>query len=141
MTALLSLEEAQRRILDRAVALPAEQVPLAEAAERVLAHDATARTDLPPFDASAMDGFAVRSDETPGSLPVVGRIAAGRPAARGLGPGEAMAIATGGVVPTGADAVIPLEYVVEHDNKIEIAERVAAGGSVRPPRGGPRAGG
>ena len=135
MTALLSLEEAQRRILDRAVALPAEQVPLSEAAERVLAHDATARTDLPPFDASAMDGFAVRSAETPGSLPVVDRIAAGRPAARELGPGEAMAIATGGVVPPGADAVIPLEYVVERDNSIEVGERVAAGASIRP-RGG-----
>jgi molybdopterin molybdotransferase len=135
MTALLSLEEAQRRILERAVALPAEQVPLTEAAGRVLAEDATARTDLPPFDASAMDGFALRSAETPGSLPVVARIAAGRPAGRELRRGEAMAIATGGAVPLGADAVIPLEYVVARDNSIEIAERVAEGANVRP-RGG-----
>jgi molybdopterin molybdotransferase len=66
---------------------------------------------------------------------VVERIAAGRPARRPLAPGEAMAIATGGVVPDGADAVIPLEYVVEHDNTVAIRERVRSGAHVRP-RGG-----
>src|SRR5688500_16398700 len=105
MAALLSLEEAQRRILERVVRLSAEQIPLAEAAGRVLAEAARARVDLPPFDASAMDGFAVRSGETPGRLPVVERIAAGRPASRELRAGEAMGIATGGAVPAGADAV------------------------------------
>ena len=72
--------------------------------------------DLPPFASSAMDGFALRAADTPGTLPVAFRIAAGRPATRGLAPGEAMGIATGGVVPDGADAVIPIEYVVQHDN-------------------------
>jgi molybdopterin molybdotransferase len=133
--ALLSLEEAQRRILERVVPLPAEDVPLEEAAGRVLAEAATAQVDLPPFDSSAMDGYTVRSDDTPGRLPVVERIAAGRPASRELRPGEAMAIATGGEVPPGANAVIPLEDVVEKDNDVEIAERVEPGASVRP-RGG-----
>ena len=82
-----------------------------------------------------MDGFAVRAGDTPGTLPVVVRIAAGRPAPRPLEPGEAMGIATGGVVPDGADAVIPIEYVVEHDNEVEISEAVEPGAHVRP-RGG-----
>jgi molybdopterin molybdotransferase len=137
---LLSLEEAQRRILDRVVPLPVEQVGLVEAAGRILAEAATASVDLPPFDASAMDGFAVRSEDTPGRLPVVERIAAGRPATRALAGGEAMGIATGAAVPEGADAVIPLEYVVDHDNEIEIADRVALGASIRPRGGDLRAG-
>jgi molybdopterin molybdotransferase len=82
-----------------------------------------------------MDGFAVRSHDTPGQLPVVARIAAGVPAPRGLDPGEAMAIATGGVVPEGADAVIPIEYVVESDNDVEIRDRAGRGDNIRP-RGG-----
>jgi molybdopterin molybdotransferase len=135
MAALLTLDEAQRLILERAGRLPLETVPLEHAAGRVLGEAADSRTDLPPFDSSAMDGFAVRSEDTPGRLPVVARIAAGRPAPRALRAGEAMAIATGGAVPEGADAVIPLEYVVGHDNEIEIAERVEAGANVRP-RGG-----
>jgi molybdopterin molybdotransferase len=133
--ALLSLEDAQRRILARVVRLLGEQVRLAEAAGRVLVEPATARVDLPPFAASAMDGFAVQAGDTPGRLPVVERIAAGRPARNQLRSGEAMAIATGGAVPAGADAVIPLELVVAHDNEIEIEEAVEEGANVRP-RGG-----
>jgi molybdopterin molybdotransferase len=138
--ALLSLEDAQRRILARVASLPAETVALAEAAGRVLAEPATARVDLPPFDASAMDGFALRAADTPGRLPVVERIAAGRPAKRELRSGETMAIATGGAVPAGADAVIPLESVVDRDNEIEIGEAAASGANVRPRGGDLRAG-
>ena len=137
---LLSLEEAQARILERVVPLPSERVPLEAAAGRVLAEPATASVDLPPFDSSAMDGFAVRSADTPGRLPVVARIAAGRPAPRELRAGEAMAIATGGTVPGGADAVIPIEYVVDHDNDVEIPQAVDAGANVRPTGGDLRRG-
>jgi len=137
---LLTIEEAQRLILERVRPLPAERVPLAEAGGRVLAEDAAAIVDLPPFPSSAMDGYAVRSAETPGTLPVVARIAAGRPAPRKLQAGEAMAIATGGVVPEGADAVIPFEYVVERDNAVEIPEPVAPAANVRPRGGDLRAG-
>jgi molybdopterin molybdotransferase len=87
-----------------------------------------------------MDGFAVRSADTPGRLPVVARIAAGRPAPRPLASGEAMGIATGGVVPEGADAVIPIEYVVESDNGVEISEVVAELANVRQRGGDVRAG-
>jgi molybdopterin molybdotransferase len=137
---LLSLEEAQRRILERVVRLPAEQVALQDAAGRVTAAGVESRVDLPPFDSSAMDGFALRAADTPGLLPVVERIAAGRPASRALAAGETMAIATGGAIPEGADAVIPIEYVVDHGNEIEIAERVDSGADIRPRGGDIRAG-
>ncbi|HET9324915.1 MAG TPA: gephyrin-like molybdotransferase Glp [Gaiellaceae bacterium] len=135
MATLLSMEEAQRLILERVRPLESEQVALGEAAGRVLASEARSTVDLPPFDSSAMDGFAVRSADTPGRLPVGERIAAGRPAERELRPGEAMAIATGGAVPIGAEAVVPIEAVVEIDNTIEVAAGVEPGAHVRP-RGG-----
>ena len=135
MAELLSLEEALERILGRVTALGPEDVDLSAAAGRVLAEDARAVVDLPPFPSSAMDGFAVRSDDTPGRLPIVARIAAGVPAPRGLEAGEAMAIATGGVVPVGADSVIPIEDVVEDDNSVGIPDRVVQSDNVRP-RGG-----
>ena len=135
MAELLSLAEAQARVLERVRPLDTERVPIAEAAGRVLAEDAQALVDLPPFASSAMDGFALRSADSPGRLPVVARIAAGVPVTRALAAGEAMGIATGGVVPEGADAVIPLEYVVEDDNEIEIDHAVSQGDNVRP-RGG-----
>ena len=128
---LLSIDEALELVLARVEPLPAETVPVEHAVGRVLAEPASSTTDLPPFDSSAMDGFALRSQDTPGTLPVPLRIAAGAPAGRSLAPGEAMGIATGGVVPDGADAVIPLEYVVEHDNTIQIDEVVEAGANIR----------
>ena len=64
--------------------LPGEPVPLEEAAGRVLAEDARAAVDLPRFPSSAMDGFALRAADTPGTLPIVARVAAGRPAPRPL---------------------------------------------------------
>jgi molybdopterin molybdotransferase len=134
------MEEAQRLIIERARPLPAETVRLEQAAGRVLAEPARAAVDLPPFASSAMDGFALRAADSPGTLPVAARIAAGVPAPRPLGQGEAMAIATGGVVPEGADAVIPIEYVVDHDNEVEIPEPVVPGANVRPRGGDVRSG-
>ena len=135
MAELLSLAAALARVLERVAPLDTEAVPIGQAAGRIVAEDAHAAVALPPFPSSAMDGFALRSRDTPGRLPVVARIAAGVPAPRSLEAGEAMAIATGGVVPDGADAVIPLEYVVEHDNDVEVAETVSHGDNIRP-RGG-----
>jgi molybdopterin molybdotransferase len=135
MAGLLSLDEAVREVLECVRPLAAEHVPLDAAAGRVLAEDARAAVDLPPFASSAMDGFALRAADAPGPLPVVARIAAGRPAERPLAVGEAMAIATGGTVPEGADAVAPIEIVVENDNTVELAASIEAGANVRP-RGG-----
>src|SRR5437867_2824512 len=133
MADLLTIEEAQKLILERARPLGTERLSLEDAEGRILAEAARAAVDLPPFPSSAMDGFAVRSADTPGELPVVFRIAAGSPAPGRLGEGEAMGIATGGVVPEGADAVIPVEYVVEHDNSIRIADPVPRGANILPP--------
>ena len=128
---LLSIAEALRLVLARTSPLAAETVSIETAAGRVLAEDATARVDLPPFPSSAMDGYAVRSVDTPGALRVSGRVAAGAPASSPLRRGEAMGIATGGVVPEGADAVAPIEVVVERDNDtIEVAS-VDAGAHIR----------
>ena len=140
MPPLLSIDDALARVLSRAHPLAAENVPVAEAAGRVLAKDVAARVDLPPFASSAMDGFAVRAADLPGRLPVVFRIAAGLPAERPLGPGEAMEISTGGAVPEGADAVVPVEVVVETDNAIEVGDPVRPGAHVRPAGGDVRAG-
>jgi molybdopterin molybdotransferase len=132
---LRTIEEAQALVLARAQPLAAEPVAVAVAAGRVTAEAATAVVDLPPFASSAMDGFAVRAADAPGRLTVVDRAAAGSPAELALGAGEAIEISTGGVVPAGADAVVPIEYVVQDDNAIELAEAVAPGAHVRP-RGG-----
>src|SRR5579872_85013 len=137
---LLTLDEAQARVLEHVQPLPAEPVPLREAVGRVTAEAARAAVDLPPFASSAMDGYAVRAADLPGTLAVAGHVAAGVPSAEGVGPGQAMPISTGGVVPDGADAVVPVEYVVQRDNTIEVAEAVARGTHVRP-RGGDAAAG
>jgi molybdopterin molybdotransferase len=132
---LLTVRQAQALVLGHARPLPAETVPVSDAGGRITAGPVRAATDLPPFPSSAMDGFAVHAAGVPGRLRIVGRIPAGRPAPRALTAGEAMAIATGGVVPDGADAVVPVEYVVERDNDVEIPEAVESGANVRP-RGG-----
>jgi molybdopterin molybdotransferase len=132
---LLSIADAQRLILERVRVLPAETVPLEEAADRVLAEPALAVVDLPPFPSSAMDGYALRSEDTPGELTISAHAPAGRPAAIDLEPERAIGIATGGMVPEGADAVIPVEYVVENGNKVAVSTAVPSGDNVRP-RGG-----
>src|SRR6185437_7615711 len=137
---LLSLDEALACVLERVRPLPAERVPVADAAGRVLAEPARALVDLPPFPSSAMDGFAFRIEDVPGRLPVVFRIAAGRPAPRALAPGEAMAIATGGVVPEGADSVVPIEVVEGRDDTVVVSDNVGLKDNVRERAGDLRAG-
>jgi molybdopterin molybdotransferase len=130
----ITIEEAQRRVLERVEPLEAERVPIERAFGRVLAESATAASDLPPFPSSAMDGFAVRSADTeaaPARLAIVGEVAAGSPAEQALGPSEAMAISTGGVLPAGADAVIPIEHVIEGDGVVELSTAVKPGANVR----------
>jgi molybdopterin molybdotransferase len=132
---LLTLEEAQERILGRSRPLPAEAVSIGEAAGRVAAEDVLATVDLPPFASSAMDGFAVRSEDLPATLRIVGESAAGRPYEGRLDRGCAVAISTGAVVPDGADAVVRVEDVVQSENTVEVSSAVEPGAHVRP-RGG-----
>jgi len=74
---LLTVDEALMRIVEHALLLPVERVPVADADGRVAREPARAVVDLPPFPSSAMDGFAVRSADTPGDLPISFRVAAG----------------------------------------------------------------
>jgi len=111
-----TVEEHRAAVLSLVAALPSETVPLAQALGRVLASDVVAAVDLPGFDNSAMDGYAVRSADvagaTPGSpvvLDVDGDIAAGDTRRHTLRPGATMRIMTGAPMPDGADAVVPIE--------------------------------
>jgi molybdopterin molybdotransferase len=143
MAELVSIDEAHRFILERAKPLEAERVPIERAAGRVLAEPAAATVDLPPFPSSAMDGYAVRAADTreaPVTLAVVGEAAAGRPAEGKLGAGEAVAISTGGVVPAGADAVVPVELVELDSGRVRLSEPVAPAANVRDRGGDARAG-
>jgi len=132
MPGLLSIEDALAHVLARAQPLEVESVLLADCRGRVLLEEARAAVALPPFASSAMDGYAVRAADTPGRLELVGRVAAGRPVGRSLEQGQAMGIATGGAVPDGADAVVPIELVVDTDNGIHIEASAKAGDHVRP---------
>jgi molybdopterin molybdotransferase len=135
VAALLTLEEAQARVLGLARLLAADSVPIADAGGRVSADDVHALVDLPPFASSAMDGFAVHVADLPGTLRIAGESAAGRPFDGRLEAGCAVAISTGAVVPEDADAVVPIEYVVQQDNVVEIPQLVKLGAHVRS-RGG-----
>jgi molybdopterin molybdotransferase len=108
---MLSVGEAQARILEYFGPLGTEEVPLAECARRVLGADIVAPQDLPPFDNSSMDGYAVRAAEVSGpvTLPVSADIPAGVGMPAPLAPGTAARIMTGAPVPAGADAVVPVE--------------------------------
>jgi molybdopterin molybdotransferase len=132
---LLTIDDALARILDHARLLPEEMVSISHVAGRVLRRAAVAQVDLPPFASSAMDGFAVRAGDVPGELPVAFRVAAGAPADSSLPAGAAAAISTGGSVPEGADAVVPVELTEDRGGTVLITGRVTAGQHVRP-RGG-----
>src|SRR5512145_742424 len=114
--ALLSVAQARERILSHFQPVTTESLPLTECSNRVLAQDILAAIDLPPFDNSSMDGFAVRAQDVanatsdaPRSLRVVADIPAGSHPTISLKPGEAARIMTGAATPAGADAVVPVE--------------------------------
>lgn len=107
--ALLPLSEAQARLLALAVPLPIERVPVDDALGRYLAEPLLARRTQPPADLSAMDGYALRAADLPGPWRVIGESACGHPFRGALGPGEAVRIATGALIPQGADMVLMQE--------------------------------
>ena len=132
---LIDVETARARVL-AAVPGPAaaEPVLVPRALGRVLASDVVAADDVPGFDNSAMDGFAVRAADTaaaPVVLPVAGESRAGHPASDPLPGGAAMAISTGAVLPEGADAVVPVEDTAARDAAVEVRVAVRAGRHVR----------
>jgi molybdopterin molybdotransferase len=116
---MISLEEARAGVLSGVEALAPGRRPLAEVAGTVLAEEVRAPTALPPFDNSAMDGFAVRAADTrsaPTRLAVVGAVMAGQDRTEALHEGEAVRIMTGAPIPPGADAICMLEVVDEEDD-------------------------
>jgi molybdopterin molybdotransferase len=132
--ALISVADALHRVLAHAQALPAEDVPLADANGRVIARDVTARRTQPPADVSAMDGYAVRAADVakaPVGLKVIGEVAAGRPFAAVVGPGEAARIFTGGVIPAGADTVVVQELANREADRVEVLKSSSRGRHIR----------
>ena len=117
-----------------------ERVRLEDASGRILAERVVADADYPSAPRSAMDGFALIASRAPGSFAVVGEIAMGHPWPRRLQPGEAVRIPTGGVVPDGADAVVPIEDARLTGSVLAVDAALAEGENVNPEAGDMRAG-
>jgi molybdopterin molybdotransferase len=135
---LFTVDEAYRAVLERVVALPARRLPLRDAVGCVLAEPVTADLDLPPFDKSLVDGFAICTEDLVGAgcrLTIGEEIAAGETPTRPLAPGEAAAVMTGAPLPANTDAVVMIEHVrFENDGIIVDPARIKAGQN-RLPRG------
>ena len=113
---MINAGEALRIILDSTAPLKSERIKLVDAPGRVLADDVIAKVNIPPFDNSSMDGFAViasdldrTSESNPVSLKIAGESSAGNPFQKKLKSGFAVRVMTGGVIPAGADAIVPIE--------------------------------
>ncbi len=135
---ILSVEQAQERILAGIKPLGAESIPPAEALGRVLAEDVTAAEDIPPLANSAMDGYALRAQDTASASPshplrlrVIGSLAAGQVFTRELGVDEAVRIMTGAPLPAGADAVVRFEQVSVGDGSISLTAPLEQAANVR----------
>jgi len=137
MAKAIEIEAARREVLARARLTAVEEVWLDQALGRHLAIDAVSEGPFQPFDNSAMDGFAVRAEDVAGAtgspvgLTVVDESRAGHPAKRTLGSGEAIAISTGAMLPSGADAVVRVEDTERDGQRVLISASVAAGANVR----------
>ena len=139
--ALLSVEEALARVLDGVAPTAPETAAIAEARGRILALPLSALLTQPPFDAAAMDGYAVRTADIatpPATLAVIGEAAAGHPFAGKIGSGEAVRISTGAPMPEGADAVVIQEDATRVRDRVVVAR--AEAGHVRRTGGDFRAG-
>jgi molybdopterin molybdotransferase len=133
--AAIPVDEALAIVLAHTPSLPAEDVLLTDALGRVLAEVVTADQDMPPFDRSAMDGYAVRDADvanTPVTLPVTGQVRAGQHPTQTLKAGEAIQVMTGAPVPPGATAVQPLEKTraLDGGRRVEVLEPVAPGAHI-----------
>ena len=134
----IAVREAVQRGLDAVTPLDPETVPLEDALGRVLAVDAVSPVDQPPWDNSAMDGYAARaddlrgaSDDAPVRLRVVDDIPAGGFPSRPIGPGEAARIMTGAPVPDGADSVVRVEHTDAGEDVVAIRKDRDAGANIR----------
>ena len=139
LSELIPVKDAQKIIANIEIKLDIERISLEESYNRVLAEDIYALLDSPSFNRSAMDGYAVKAEDTFGSsetkpsyLKIVDRIGAGDTSKVVLKSGEAIKIATGAPIPEGADAVIMEEYTHEEDNDLEISKTLFPSENVAP---------
>lgn len=133
--ATLTFTQARAAVLEHTRGLAprgVESVPLLEACGRVLAEPLLADRDLPPADRSIRDGFAVRACDTPGQLRVVGELRAGDGLALHVGPGEAVEIMTGALMPEGADAVVMVEHILRNGDRVHVPVAAQPGEFVNP---------
>ena len=130
---MISISEALKIIERETFPLKPETISLERSVGRVLAQNVVADMDLPPFNRSQMDGFAVKSgdtDETPARLKIIGESVAGRGFDRKMNAGEAVRIMTGARLPDGADAVQKVELTEENDGRVEISESAKVGQNI-----------
>jgi len=135
---VIGFEEARKQVLARAPILGTERVRLLEGLGRVLVNEITASRDVPHENNSAMDGYAVRHEdvigasiECPARLRVIGESLAGRPYGDRVGPGQAIRIMTGGLIPLGADTVVMTEASSAQGDAVELAVDPGPGANVR----------
>ncbi len=133
----MPVDEALEILMYRISALPVESIDIADAPGRVLAKEIMASADSPPFNRSAMDGYAVKGENTFGAgqtnpiyFRVVGEVMPGFPQKMEVKEFEAVKIMTGGAVPAGADAVVMLEYAKETKREIEVIRAATPGKNV-----------
>ena len=135
---MLNVEDVQERILAGILAKEPETTPILDAGGRVLAEDITADMSVPPWDNSAMDGFAVQAADiekaglsSPVTLRVIADLPAGTAPDRAVGSGEAIRIMTGAPVPPGADTIVRFEDTRSDGDSVEILEAISMGKNVR----------
>ena len=139
LSKLESLTNALKLINDHQKLMEIEEIPIGETHKRVLAEDVMAYHDSPPFDKSAMDGFALKGENTfgasqsaPKEFKVIDAIGAGDFSSKTVGENEAIVIATGAPIPKGADAVIMKEYTTTDNDNLTIYSQVTPGENVSP---------
>ncbi len=135
---MLSVDEARQRMLDTIPILPAEKREIFQCTGYVLAETLPATENIPPFDNSAMDGYAVRaadvkdaSEKNPAVLSVVETIAAGYAPTKQVAAGQAARIMTGAMMPEGADAVVMQEVTQQDADEVKVFESIDKTGNVR----------
>jgi molybdopterin molybdotransferase len=131
---LISLDEARALLLADVAPVDAETLPIASCGGRTLAAEMVAVRDQPPDPVSAMDGYAVRAEDAVvgATLTLIGEAPAGMPFAGDVAPGTAVRIATGGVIPRGADRIVIQEIVMHEGETIRICKAPGPAGYIRP---------
>lgn len=139
-TGLTPLHEAQKTVLDAALVLGLEKISILDALGRVLGEDIVAERDNPPWDNSAMDGFAVRWDDIkqehaiqkPVTLSVIEDVPAGKMPSKTVGAGQAIRIMTGAPIPRGADTVLKVEDTEHRPDSVTVFKPESRGANIRP---------